>query len=54
MAFYVLNVQVFLFKANIILLMLYLIHIKCLKIQYFQHNFVHLDGSQFHFHPQAV
>ena len=44
MAFYVLYVQAFLFKANIILVMLNLINIKCLKIQYFQHNFVHLDG----------
>ena len=40
------------FKANMILLMLYLIHIKCLK-EYFQSNLEHLDG-QFHFHPLAV
>ena len=46
--------QVFPFKPNMILLMLHLIHIKCLKIQYFQSNFEHLDGSQFHFHLLAV
>ena len=32
-----------------ILLMLHLIHIKCLKIQYFQSNLEHEDGSQFQF-----
>ena len=54
MAFYVLYFQVFSFKPNMILLMLYLILIKCLKRQYFQSNFEHLDGCQFHFHPLAV
>ena len=34
MAIYVLYVQAFPLKASMILLMLYLIHIKCLKRQY--------------------
>ena len=29
----------FIFKPNMILLMLHLIHIKCFKIQYFKSNF---------------
>ena len=37
-----------------IMFMLHLIHIKSLKIQYFQSNFEHKDGSQFHFHLLAV
>ena len=39
---------------QMILLMLHLIHIKCLEIQYFQSYVKNLDGSQFHFHLLAV
>ena len=52
MAFYVHHI--FPFKAIMVVLMLYLIHIKYLKRQYVQSPFEHLDGSQFHFHPLAV
>ena len=38
---YVLYFQVFPFEPNMILLMLHLIHIKCLKIQHLQSSFEH-------------
>ena len=54
MEIYMFYVQVSPLKASMILLMLYLIHIKCLKRQYSLSNFEHLDVNQCHFHQLAV